>query len=173
MKQTVLRVYLDSITCSADVPVNDIGEHRIELVSHKSEVSAVFAVLPNSFQIPERRINRVVLGRLPRVGEDVGQHATVYMFCESQQNVACDFIVTGDERQTGKRNHRVASPIAEPVVAGNDGLQRSAPRDELIGRQGERLDKVVFRWRRFADLAAPLTLVLLKYWCVRCIVWFG
>src|SRR5262249_17364197 len=57
---------------------------------------------------------------------------------------------SGCESESGQRDHRVASPVREPGVSGDDRGHGSAASQELIG--GARKDAGVWR-RSFADCA--------------------
>src|SRR5262252_4711875 len=68
------------------------------------------------------------------------------------------------EREPGKRNHGVASPVAEPGVAGDHGgalqlaLGIRAPDDELVGRQSQTLHPL---WRAVRNAAQQCASALL------------
>ena len=77
-------------------------------------------------------------GVSPESGKAVGQHAHVGGAAEGEQNVARDIEAAGDERQAGQRDHGVAAPVGEPVIAGDHGVQiAAAADDELVGGGGQ------------------------------------
>ena len=94
-------------------------------------------------EIPERGIDRVVLRRIAGVGESIGQHPFADEAGKSAQNAGGGGVATRGERETGQRDHRVAPPVAEPGIAGDDGLAERLPAgvtpldDELIGCERE------------------------------------
>ena len=51
-----------------------------------------------------------------------------------------------------QRDHRVAAPIAEPMVSGNDGAFLSAPHNELIGGLDQRSYERIVRGRSRQDI---------------------
>ena len=81
-------------------------------------------------------------GASPTVGEAVRQHAAIDEAREGAQHAGGQLGTPRGQRQAGQRDHRVAAPVAEPRIAGDDrharGLvgQRTA-RDELVGGQHE------------------------------------
>jgi hypothetical protein len=98
-------------------------------------------------EVPDGRIHGVVLRRLAGVGKPVRQHAAVHEPGERRENPSGDVRATGRQRQSRQCDHRVASPVAEPVVAGNDGhtvrVRQGGPsRNELVAGEHEVLDPV-------------------------------
>src|SRR5271157_1263206 len=67
------------------------------------------------------------------VGEPVGQHATVDITREFQEDAAGDVVSACGQRKAGQRNHGVASPVGKPGIAGDDAPGRSAGDDKLVG----------------------------------------
>src|SRR5512143_3883372 len=56
--------------------------------------------------------------------------------------------------KAGQRDHRIAAPVAEPVVAGNDGFLFPARHDVLVGRRDETPYEAIFKRRcHFSGLA--------------------
>src|SRR5690606_40863132 len=97
-------------------------------------------------------------------GEQVGNQSVPNMLSERAQNVPCLQLAAGAWRQPFQADHRVASPVGEPMVAGNDRPSLIARRlcarrilaasrrldDELIGCQNEIPREALsgFRWSR-------------------------
>ena len=52
---------------------------------------------------------------------------------EGEQDLARFLVTAGNDRKAGQRDHRVAPPVGEPGVTGDDRAQVSAPDDEGIG----------------------------------------
>ena len=94
-------------------------------------------------EIPQCRIDGVVLGRFAAVRKPIRQHPLTCMRGESPQDRSRLRRAAGAEREAGQRNHRVAAPVAEPGITGDDcragGLsgRARAPHDERIGRERE------------------------------------
>src|SRR5208283_406844 len=131
--QQAVPIDLDPVTSSGDVKIDDAGKHGIELPTDQVVVVRMFDVLPYGFEEPQRGVRRVVLGSFSGVGEPVGQHATVGIARELQENAARDVVSAGGQRKAGQRNHGVASPVGKPGIAGDDAPGGSAGYDELIG----------------------------------------
>src|SRR6516225_8559107 len=62
---------------------------------------------------------------------------------ERQQNAAGDIGTICGKGQAGQRNHSIPSPIAEPVLAGNDRPLTATLYDELVRRNAERPHEAV------------------------------
>src|SRR2546428_5427687 len=88
---------------------------------------------------PKRGIDRVVFRSLAGVRKTIWEHASINMTREFCQDTFRNLGSTGYERQSRQRDHRVAAPIAEPVIAGNYRLPIGARSDELVRRGGQRL----------------------------------
>ena len=122
---------------------------------------------------PQRRVGRVVQPLLRAFREHVRNQAVAHVMAERAQDVSRLALTAGAECQPFEADHRVAAPVGEPVIAGDDrahlvagraGARRlldSAGRrdDELIGRQhqlrghaGRR--RPLRRWRSAACAAA-------------------
>ena len=100
---------------------------------------------------PERGISRMVQ-RLPlSLGKQIRKQAVLDIVGKGSQNGSGFLLTTGAQREPFQADHRVASPIREPVVSGDDrsgfiaGRLRkgmflqaaSGKHDELVGSQGE------------------------------------
>src|SRR3989454_10289933 len=87
----------------------------------------------------------VVLGRLARVREPIREHAAVDESGERLEDPPRDQGPPRRERETRQRDHRVAPPVPEPVIAGDHahavGIIAERPSDhELIGREDQLAD---------------------------------
>ena len=69
---------------------------------------------------PERGIEGVVFGLIAGVGPAVGHHALVDVLRVVEQDCLGDGGAAGFQAETGQRDERVAAPVAEPGVAGDD-----------------------------------------------------
>lgn len=97
------------------------------------------------FEVPQGGIGGVVLRHVAAVGEAVRQHALVEIPGEGGQDATGHLEPSGRQRETGQRDHGVASPVAEPRVAGDHRptlgtVGERAADDELIGRVNQLLD---------------------------------
>src|SRR5581483_6554268 len=91
---------------------------------------------------PERCVGCVVLRSLAAIGKAIGQHSLAHALDEGEKNLSRILEATSRQTEAGKRDHRVASPVGEPVIAGDDRAAiRASPHDELIGRERERLSE--------------------------------
>ena len=66
------------------------------------------------------------------------------MLSERAQNAAGHVIALRRQCKAGQRDHGIAAPITEPMVAGNDGFLIAARNDVLVSRCGQSFYKVVF-----------------------------
>src|SRR6185312_11959922 len=129
-------INFDPITCAANMPGNDVGKNREQLFTNETQITRVCEILARSFKKPERGIHRVVLGSFAGIGKAVWQHPLICTLCECTQDAAGDVIFSSGKSQAGEGDHCVASPVAKPVIAGNDRLVRLARNDVLIGGSG-------------------------------------
>ena len=100
---------------------------------------------------PERRIGRVIESLIAPVGEHVRDQAVANVMLERPEDESGLTMTARYERQPFEADHRVASPIGEPVIASDDRADLVAGRggsrriddasrwceDELIGREHE------------------------------------
>ena len=100
---------------------------------------------------PERRVGGVVEALTASFREHVRDQPVAYVMGEGAQDPPRLDRPPGRERQPFERDHRVAAPIGEPVIAGNDGADFIAfcarPRDigdaphrgdeKIVGREDE------------------------------------
>ena len=87
-------------------------------------------VVPHRDEEPERRVDGVVCRLRRAVGEAVRDHAAAHRAGPMLQDAARVGEAAGGEAEPGQRDHRVAPPVGEPVVAGDDGVTH----EELVGR---------------------------------------
>src|SRR5450631_997479 len=127
-----------AVAGAAHVPIDDVFEYGIKLLAHEFFVAAVVEVGADGFEEPQRRVGGIVFRGLAGVRETIGKHALVNACGVGFKDLTGDVEASGDQRQTGQRDHGVAAPICEPVIAGHDGFERSALDDVLIGGGGQR-----------------------------------
>src|SRR5262249_34211393 len=136
----------------------NVLEDGIQLLLYESVFIGVFEQRLYRVEEPQGRIGRVVVSGLPLVGEAIGQHPLVDGAGEGEQDTFGDVYTPGDKRQTGERDHRVAAPIAEPWVSGDDGLQIASFNEELVRRGDQILNERIGGWRFGHDRGAPVDL---------------
>jgi hypothetical protein len=54
--------------------------------------------------------------------------------------------------KAGQGDHGVAAPVAEPVIAGNDGFLVATGNDVLVGGIGKILDERILDRRRYGNI---------------------
>ena len=100
-------------------------------------------------EVPQRGIRRVIHARLLAFGEQVGNQPVAHVLGEGAQDIPGFDVAAGGQRQAFQRDHRVAAPVGEPMVAGDHradfvarrirprrvGNARGGRDDELVGRQ--------------------------------------
>ena len=96
-------------------------------------------------EVPERRIDGVVFRRFATVGKAIRQHALARVSRERSQNRRCVGCAIGRQREAGECDHRVATPVTEPRIPGNNGCAVGLPvppslDNELIGGECELSD---------------------------------
>src|SRR5215475_10375511 len=97
-------------------------------------VAGILNVGTNRFEKPERRVDGVVFGRFTGIRESIREHAPIDALSESLENVASDLGPARRKSQAGKRDHGIASPIGEPVIAGDYRMKFASLYDELVRR---------------------------------------
>ena len=105
---------------------------------HESQIASVVKISACRFKEPKRRVHCVVFRRFTCVGKPVGQHTLIHVLRERAQNAASNFRLASRQSKAGQSDHGVAAPIAEPVIASDDGLLVATGHDVLIGS----IDKV-------------------------------
>ena len=146
-QQTIGWIHGDVEAGADQVVLQHLLEPPVQLAG-QIEIVAGLHVLPERLEIPEPGIHRVevhLLQRSPHFREAVGQHAPIEGFAEAHEQGAGDLLPAGAEGQAGEADQRVASPVLEPVVAGDDRPRRPARPgltgdQELVGRQHQLVD---------------------------------
>ena len=137
-------IFRDPVARAGAIATDDLLEGR-EDDGQRGVVLGCGVVGTDGLDVPERGVDSVVLGRLAAVGKPVRQHPAVHEPAERREDPARDLGASGRQRQAGQRDHRVAAPVAEPVVAGDDGhageIVRAGPaHHELVGGEHELAD---------------------------------
>ena len=107
-----------------------------------------FEIAIQRMKKPERRVGGVIQALVLAFREHVGNQAVANVVGERAQNIAGFDVAAGRQRQPFQTDHRVAAPIGEPVISGNDGanfvaggaaraphpLRPAGVNDKLVGR---------------------------------------
>ena len=130
-------VQVDAVAGAAPVPVHDFGQHGKQL-PHQPVIARRRMIGADCLHVPERGVHRIVFGLLAGVGEPVGHHATVHEGRVRFQYAAGDGGTPSRQCEPGQRDHRIAAPVCEPMVARDDGLAGGVSRgrsshDKLVG----------------------------------------
>ena len=126
---------MDVVARTADVPRYDVRHHVVEFGADKCAIVRRCEIGAHRLEEPERAVYVVVFGSLAAVGKAVGQHPLVGGLGKRPQNTLRDVETTRRQGESRQRDHRVATPIAEPVVPGNNRAVVSS-RDDVLIRGG-------------------------------------
>jgi hypothetical protein len=121
-----------------------------DCILHRGDIACVDAVSATRGLIekrldrddePERGVYRIELGLIACVRKPIGQHSLGDGVGPGQQDAARLLAARGGKANPWQRNERIATPIGEPWVAGDDGRSGAAP-DEIrvrgsVERRGE------------------------------------
>ena len=140
-------IHADAVARAPDVPRDDVGEDGVEALD-EGDVTRGRHMGPDGLEVPERRVDGVVLGGLvssARVRKPVGQHALAHVPGELEEDVPRDRGTTRRERKARQGDHRVAAPVREPRVAGDDAAPAPPGDQEPVRGARERADKGIGR----------------------------
>ena len=149
-EQTVARVDANAEQRAAQVMLDDTAQGW----QYPNECAPVIGDLDVAVQRvkePERRVGGVVQSLVAPVGEHVRDQAIADVVRERPEDESRLAVAAGDERQPLEADHRIATPIGKPMVAGDDRANLVTRRrrargiddasggreDELIRRQHE------------------------------------
>src|SRR5262245_9121174 len=141
-KQAVL-IHPDTIARAAYVPVDDIGEYVVKIRPYKGIVPGGVPERPNGFEEPQGRVNRVVLRPLTDSKEAVREHTLLYDTRQGEEEAFGNVYTTSDQGKPGQGDHRVSSPVTQPVIASDHGLLGAACHHVVVGSRHQRADKLV------------------------------
>ena len=119
IEQAVRGIRVNGIARTLRVIGNDFL-HASKKLTSEIEITRLPDELAQRVDVPERGVNRVEFRRLAAIRKEIRQHAVTNLAREATQNAPRNFGPSGDERQTGQRDHGVTAPNTEPRVAGND-----------------------------------------------------
>src|SRR5439155_6566704 len=99
-------------------------------------------VIVDRNDVPERCIDRIEFGLLAGIGKAIRQHALRNNTRPGEQNIARVFKMPGRDAKAANRDKRVAAPIAEPGIAGDEGLSFAALDEICVGGAFERTGEI-------------------------------
>src|ERR1700676_1554439 len=136
---------MNVVARAASVRVHDTGQHGIQL-PQQADVTGFIEILPDGLEVPERRIDRVVLRYLSRTRKIVRKHSLADEARERSKNVACQPGTSGCQTESWNRNHGVAPPVPKPRVPGENGSRLwrvilGTCRNKLVSSEDELMDR--------------------------------
>src|SRR5207237_5358597 len=85
-QQTRRGIYADAIAGAQVVPVDNLGEDR-ESSFERSAIASSGDIAPPRFDVPERRVDRVVFRDAAAAGKHIWQHAAIDEECEGFEDL--------------------------------------------------------------------------------------
>ncbi len=136
-------VHPDAVARPAHVPRDDVREDRVERLAQERDVARRLDVRARGLEVPQSRVDRVVLRLLARVREAVRQHALAHVPGKRAKDLPRDLRAARREREARERDHRVAAPVGEPRVARDDAAPAPPSDQELVASARERAHEQV------------------------------
>ncbi len=132
---------MDVVAGARDVRIDHACENRKKFLQRHG-ILRRFEILPDGFEIPERRIGGVVFRLASSVRKVVREHAAIHIARKSKKDLLRRIRAAGRKRQPRQSNHGVAAPVAKPVIAGDDAAAvgffgQAALHNKLIGGKDE------------------------------------
>ena len=127
-------VHPDAEACACSVMLDDAVDLRRERVN-QIMIARYDRMPADRVEQPRRRIDGVVF-ELARVG-GVGEHPLAQRACHALEKLASLVPSVRGEEQSFVRRQRIARPVAEPRVAGDNRRAVRRADDEMIGGQDE------------------------------------
>ena len=106
---------------------DDVDQDR-EQKFERGAIVFAFQITIERVEKPKRRVGGVIQALGLPIGKHVRDQTVAHVMRERAQDVARFEATAGDERQAFETDHRVASPIGEPMIAGDDGAHFVAGR---------------------------------------------
>src|SRR5205823_8500412 len=91
-------------------------------------------IIIDRYDVPKRGIDRIEFRLFAGIGKAIRQHALRNSARPGEQNIARVFQMSGRDAEAANGDKRVAAPIAEPGVAGDEGFAFAAL-DEICVRR--------------------------------------
>ena len=151
-QQPIGRIHADSEPGAGHVVVKDRLQPGNQL-PHQGVAAAGRPVLRQGLEEPECGVHRVVRapvqGSVGPVGEAVGDQPVAEACREGAQDPLGPAAAARRQGEAPKADHRVAAPVVEPGVTGDQrGPRRRSLHHEGIGRQHQLADPGGCRWRQ-------------------------
>lgn len=140
---------MDSETCAADMAADNIFQEREQQPKGRRVVRVIDVALERVKE-PQRRVGCMAKPLILAFGKQIGDKAIACVMGKGAQDGTGFADPPGNERQPFKRNHCVAAPICEPVVAGDDSAHLVAlrPRPGDVGDPADWCDDEGVRCQR-------------------------
>ena len=152
-------IHLDAVASSPYVPFDNIRHDGIEVISHERIICGVLQQRAHGFEVPERRVDRVVFGSFSGIWKTIRQHSPIHVFGEFAQNASRNIEAAGGESQSGQGDHGVAPPIREPRISRNNSLPITPADDVLVGCRRECAHELVLGWSSRSHFGTTLRLL--------------
>ena len=139
-------VHADAEPGTRQVQSDDLVERR-QQIAQRLGVLRRGDVAIERMKEPERRVGRIVETLLVAFGEQIRNQPVAEMMRKRHQQTARLGDPAGADRQAFEADHRVAAPVGEPVIAGDDASRFPAggPGARRLGGTGRRLDHELIR----------------------------
>ena len=127
---------------TAEMVIDDVEQLR-EQQPQRFAIVGRFDVAPDGVEEPERCVGRVIQPFVVALGEHIRDQPVADVRGECAQDVAGLAEAAGAEGQAFEADHRVAAPVGESVVAGDDGARLVAGGADagFVGGAGVRMDE--------------------------------
>ena len=157
--EKTVAIGLDVIPRAAEMPSKDIDQCIEEALADECVITGLRDEGIDRLKEPQGRIDRVVLGRVAGIGKSVGEHPPVAMLRKSAQDPLRFVKTPWNQRKSRESDHRVAAPVREPGITGDDGFPvLSATHDELVGRKEKIAHKSVRGFPTLDEILPPADL---------------
>jgi hypothetical protein len=115
------------------VPIEDRRDRAAEGVLVRRGEPTVLEQLVHGDDEPQGRIHAVELRLGAAIRETIRQHPLRDRSRPFDQDVARVVVAVTGEADAAQRDERVATPVGEPRIAGDDRLAAAAPHDVGVG----------------------------------------
>ena len=159
-----VQVHADMKTRPVLIMLDNIFHRRPEMIFDERKILGVADVVKRRDDIPKAGIHRVVFGLAGGVRKAVRDNPVTGIGGISFKNLSRLRDAPRDEEKSGQRNERVAPPILEPVIAGDQtfllalALAGAVFHEELIGGENQMMRHVIGRLPAGKKRLAPLAL---------------
>src|SRR5205814_3941654 len=119
-EQAVVWVDMNVEPRAAQMMFDDVDQRRQKKLQCRA-VGGSLEIPVQRVEEPKRRVGGVVFAFLGAVGEHIWNQTVTDIMRECAQNVAGLEQSSRDQGQAFQTDHRVASPIGEPMISGDDG----------------------------------------------------